>query len=122
MDRKSYQRKLDSRLLHAWAKMCVLYPELEKHNMPDIRIDARIKVALAYYYLDDNTIRVSWYWAQKDSAHVILREVVAHEVAHHVDHLLNGHESTKINDGHGPNWQKVMLEYGIPAKVRYAIG
>lgn len=121
MDRKTYTERVNARLPWVWARMCLIRPELEAHQMPRIIVDARIKNALAFYYNEEKIIRISWYWAQKDKKGVILSEVIAHEVAHHVDEVLHGIESTEINDGHGPNWQQIMLDYGLRPLTHYVI-
>jgi predicted SprT family Zn-dependent metalloprotease len=121
MDRNHYQAKLESRLLRLWAKACNIWPELEGHEMPAITIDARIRRAIAYYYPERHEIRISWYWAQCDKNHVILREIVAHETAHHIDEVLNGEKSSTINEGHGPQWQKIMVQLGLNPLTHYSI-
>lgn len=119
MTRTEYNRKLQSRLLQVWAKFCVQHPTLESYAVPVVKIDGRVKRGIAYFYPTTNIIRVSWFWAQRDRNQVILREVVAHEVAHYVDELLYGLDATEIDDGHGPTWRDLMVQYGLKPNTHY---
>lgn len=98
-----------------WDTLCEMYPRLVRFNEPRIVINGRLWRVAGYCDQPANTIELGAKFFNSNSANYnyMLRVILPHEIIHQADWNLFG-ESEKIC-GHGKNWQKIMLEYGLPA-------
>ena len=96
-------------VLAAWEKLIKLRPALKTHYIPNIMFDMRLTKAAGYCYYTMNVIRLSpFYYTQnrKEFEEVI----IPHELIHQAIYNLHG----DTDDDHGPLWQALMVEFGLP--------
>ncbi len=120
---KTQQIELDEIALVIWGEFVTLYPTLELFKCPIIRLDGRLKAALAYSYYGTGIIRLkrSSYNAFKP---VFVSDIIPHEIAHQVDFMLHGEPPDAdfaIDGGHRPTWISIMERYGIQPNLEYDI-
>ena len=112
MNREKLLKQLEAETAKIWRRMGEKFPECLAHNPPRIRLDGRYRKVLGFCDSENNTITLALYFFAKNHD-TMLREVLPHEIAHQVDYHITGWTEYDIDEGHGPNWQKIMLEYGL---------
>jgi predicted SprT family Zn-dependent metalloprotease len=96
-----------------WANLCELRPALVRFDPPKIIINARLWRTAGRCFQTTRTIDLGlkFFFYSKQYAKTMRDVIIPHEIIHQADFDLYG-ESEKIC-GHGENWQKLMLEYGL---------
>lgn len=105
-----------------WARMLRLWPTLAHHPMPALQINTRTFRTAGCCEGDALFIELSLK-LYNGNQRVMLLEILAHELIHAADRLLNGcwyTESTK-RQTHGPIWKAMMQAYGLPAKTYHTL-
>lgn len=99
-----------------WQKFVLLYPELQYFEMPEIKLNGRLKVTAGLCFQQSNRIEfgINFWLHSQEYLTIMSHEIVPHELAHQVDFNLYGESEKKC--GHGKNWQKIMLNYGLAPK------
>jgi predicted SprT family Zn-dependent metalloprotease len=96
-----------------WERYCKIYPTLNRRVRPYIVPNNRYTVTAATCEVAENTIHWGMKFMTPKNQDYMLRIVLPHEMAHQIDYILHG--TPKNNRWHGPQWQAIMLNYGIPA-------
>ena len=115
MDRNKLQTLLDRRADAVWAVLCELRPRLVRYNPPKIKINGRLYRTAGRCFQDTRIVDVGYRfftYSQRYSS-IMLNIIVPHELIHQADFDLYG--DSELTCGHGKNWCKLMLEYGLPA-------
>lgn len=114
MDRIKETAKLQAHARAAWNNFIEIYPRLVKFDCPRITLNGRFSKAAGMCYMEDNHIALSLKYYIFNQKHIIT-DTLVHELAHQVDYNLHGLKDMKALQGHGPKWQKIMNDYGLPA-------
>jgi predicted SprT family Zn-dependent metalloprotease len=120
MDRKELTLDLERRTARIWGELCELRPRLVRFDQPKIILDSRFWRVAGQCHQDQNKIRIALNFFRFVEFRATMRAVILpHEIIHQADYNLYG-ESEKIC-GHGENWQKLMVEYGLPANKYHSM-
>ncbi len=95
-----------------WGDFCELYPSLVRYNPPEIKLCGRIWRTGGYCNFLANKVTLGYKFFAKYNNYMRC-VILPHELAHQIDYNLNG--EMKPKDFHGPKWQKIMNDYGLPA-------
>ena len=95
-----------------WLRLQKLYPVLKAHGRPVVRFDARYTKCLGFCDSEAGIITLAYKYFPKNRD-TMLNEVLPHELAHFADYCMIGWKEYEFSEGHGPNWQKIMLSLGL---------
>jgi predicted SprT family Zn-dependent metalloprotease len=114
MDKTKLQTQLDRRADQIWNELCELRPRLVRFNPPKIKINGRLWRTAGRCFQETRKVDVGYKFFEHSREYgiIMLATILPHELIHQADFDLYG-ESEK-NCGHGKNWRKLMLEYGLP--------
>ena len=113
MDRKQLQTLLERETATIWDSLCEMYPKLCKFNPPVIRLCARLYRTAGMCHQEDRIVQIGYKFFLHSAEYrkQMFTVILPHEIIHQADYDLFG-ESEK-NHGHGVNWQKIMVQYGL---------
>lgn len=111
MDRIKETAKYQAHAASVWDTFIEIYPRLVKFDCPKIILCGRLSRSggLCFYTLNKIKVSLKYYLF---FGHGPLMDVIIHELAHQVDYNLNGPDNMKAENGHGINWQNIMIKYG----------
>ena len=100
-----------------WARMCKIWPALQRHPMPALVINTRTSRTAGCCENDASAVELSLklFQFQENKKKMVL-ETLAHELIHAADRLMYrcwDAPATK-RQAHGPLWKSMMQEYGLP--------
>ena len=115
MNRKQLQKIVEKESAMVWDSLCEMYPKLCKFNPPVIVLCARLWRSAGMCHQDDRIVKLGYKFFLHSSEYrkQMFSIILPHELIHQADFDLFG-KSEKIC-GHGENWQKIMVEYGLKA-------
>ena len=116
MNRDQEIKKLQAYAETVWAECAEIFPALVKFDCPQIVFNARYTrtAGMSFYTLNKIDISLKYYIFHKK--HVIT-EILVHELAHQITYNIYGDKAMKAENGHGWEWQSVMVKLGkIPAR------
>lgn len=113
MDKKALLKHLRLETVMIWDSLCEIYTPLVHYNEPKIELNPYYWRCAGACFQDDNTIQMGYKFFKANTTyfHTMIDVILPHEIIHQADYNLFG-ESEK-NCGHGVNWQKIMVEYGL---------
>jgi predicted SprT family Zn-dependent metalloprotease len=113
MERKTLEKLLIAETAIIWDSLCEMYPKLCKFNPPVIRLCGRLWRTAGMCHQEDRIVQIGYKFFLHSAEYrkQMFSQILPHEIIHQADFDLFG-ESEKIC-GHGENWQKIMLEYGL---------
>ena len=116
MDKKTLTEILNREAVMIWDSLCEMYPNLAKFDCPKISLNGRFWRTAGPCHQEQNLIELGTKFFQTaKNRDTMLNVILPHEIIHQADYNLFG-DSEKIC-GHGENWQKIMIQYGLePAK------
>ena len=114
MDRQKILTAANRQTDRVWGTLCELRPRLVRYNPPKIVLNGRLWRTAGRCFQDTRTVDlgVKFFEHSRSYGIIMLTVIVPHELIHQADFDLYG-ESEKTC-GHGKNWRKLMLEYGLP--------
>ena len=95
-----------------WLRLQKLFPVLKAYWRPVIRFDARYSKFLGFCDSEAGIITLAYKYFPKNRD-TMLNEVLQHELAHFADYCMIGWKEYEFSEGHGPNWQKIMVSLGL---------
>lgn len=95
-----------------WESYCEIYPQLIRVDRPVIIPNNRFTRTAACCEVERNVIHWGMKFMTQHTAQM-LAVIMPHEMAHQIDYILHG--LPKNNRWHGKTWQKIMVNYGLPA-------
>lgn len=115
MDKKALLNHLKRETAMIWDSLCESYSPLVHYNEPKIVLNPYYWRCAGMCFQDQNVITMGYkfFTANKRCFNTMMDVILPHEIIHQADWNLYG-ESDKIC-GHGANWSKMMVEYGLPA-------
>jgi predicted SprT family Zn-dependent metalloprotease len=115
MPTKTLQTLLTVETVKVWEVLCEINPALVRFNEPTIKLNGRLWRTAGQCHQESNIIELgSKFFNHSAEYNAYMVEVILpHEIIHQADWNLYGPSELKC--GHGVNWVKMMLEYGLPA-------
>jgi len=89
-----------------------IYPQLARYNPPKIVLSNRLTVCAGYNIQEENLVHLANKFFYNNSLEMFA-VILPHEIIHQIDYNLFG--TSELRCGHGIQWQKLMLQYGLPA-------
>ena len=112
MDKKPLLKLICREAVIVWDDLCVLHPRLAQFPMPDIYLNNRFTRTAGVCYQEENYIELaSKFFKSKKNFEYMIDVILPHELIHQADYNLFG--DSEKSCGHGKNWCKLMLEYGL---------
>jgi predicted SprT family Zn-dependent metalloprotease len=111
-------KTLDNFVDTMWGEFAEIYPALVRFNPPTIILNNRFTRTAGQCHQTDNYIQLANKFFIRNEA-AMLSVILPHELAHQVDYNLFGDSEKKC--GHGVNWEKIMLQYGLPANKYHSL-
>ena len=113
MDRTKLEKLIVAETAIIWDALCEMYPKLCKFNPPTIRLCGRLWRTAGMCHQETRTIQIGYKFFLHSAEYrkQMFTVILPHEIIHQADFDLFG-ESEKIC-GHGKNWQKIMVQYGL---------
>ena len=113
MERKTLEKLLIAETAIIWDSLCEIYPKLCHFNPPTIKIDARLWRTAGMCHQDDRLVRLGYkFFLHSDNyCKQMVSQILPHEIIHQADFDLFG--ESELNCGHGENWRKIMVKYGL---------
>lgn len=114
MDRQKILNATNRQADRVWGTLCELRPRLVRYNPPKIVLNGRLWRTAGRCFQDTRTVDlgVKFFEHSRSYGIIMLTVIVPHELIHQADFDLYGESELKC--GHGKNWRKLMLEYGLP--------
>jgi predicted SprT family Zn-dependent metalloprotease len=115
MDKKILQKLLIAETAIIWDSLCEMYPKLCKFNPPEINLCGRLWRTAGMCFQESRTITLGSKFFNHSELYnkQMFSVILPHEIIHQADYDLFGNCEKKC--GHGKKWQKIMVEYGLPA-------
>ena len=113
MDRKKLENLLIAETATVWDSLCEMYPKLCKFNPPVINLSARLYRTAGMCHQDDRIVKLGYkfFLHSEQYCKQMFSTILPHEIIHQADFDLFG--QSEKNCGHGKNWVKIMLQYGL---------
>lgn len=104
--------ELNARARAVWDILCELRPRLRKFPTPKIKLSRRYWKTAGQCAQDDRVVTLGEkFLGHPDHRAKMLQVILPHELIHQADFDLYG--DSEKNCGHGKNWAKLMVEYGL---------
>ena len=115
MDKKALLKLIERESVMIWDSLCEIYTPLVHYNEPKIELNPYTWRTAGCCIQTENQIQMGYkfFKAKTEYFNYMMDVILPHEIIHQADYNLFG-ESEKIC-GHGVNWQKIMVEYGLKA-------
>ena len=115
MDTKNLQQIAVAHARSTWA---ILERTHGKMVFPAFEFSNRYTKTAGACFMTENRIVIGTKFLQQFLPQMIAT-IIPHELCHQVDFNKNG--IPKNNRWHGPSWQKIMLQYGLPADTYHTL-
>lgn len=102
------QTELEEIVFGIWNEFKAVYPALESFPIPKAIFNYRLKTTAGQNSSEINQIEINPKMYMGNRRYFI-KSIIPHEIAHQVVCNLYGN----VGDFHGPEWQIVMIDYGI---------
>lgn len=114
-------KRLTARTAHVWAMLCEIRPALVKFDPPSVRLNNRLWRVAGMNYQETNIIDIGtkFFIYSADFHAEMFNVILPHEIIHQADYNLYG--DSELNCGHGAQWCKLMLDYGLPANKYHSL-
>lgn len=98
-----------------WDSLCETYPTLVAYDPPKFKLNPYTWRTAGMCFQDLNVVELGYKFFKSNTKNFdyMMQVILPHELIHQADFNLHG-ESEK-SCGHGVNWQRMMLQYGLPA-------
>lgn len=119
MDTKTLQ--IERRTARIWGELCELRPGLVRFNEPKIIINNRFWRTAGQCHQEKNVIELGskFFRFSRSTRLTMLTVILPHEIIHQADFNLYG--ASEKSCGHGTQWAKLMVEYGLAANPYHSM-
>jgi predicted SprT family Zn-dependent metalloprotease len=116
------QQTVQAVCLTVWAALQAQHTALRRSPLPEIAINARLKSSAGRCFPSLNLVEFGpdFLMHSTEYTQLMFRVIIPHELIHQADYNLYG-ESEFVH-GHGKNWTRLMLQYGLPADRYHPMG
>jgi predicted SprT family Zn-dependent metalloprotease len=113
MDKKALLTHLQRETVMIWDTLCEIYTPLVHYNEPKVELNPYLWRCAGQCFQPENRIQMGYkfFKANTNYFNTMMDVILPHEIIHQADYNLFGESEKKC--GHGENWQKIMLEYGL---------
>jgi len=121
MDKKTLQNILQRHTVMIWDTLCEMYTPLVHNNEPKIELNNRMWRTAGMCFQPENRIQLAtkFFLAKTEYYNHMLNVILPHEIIHQADFNLYG--NSEKNCGHGKNWVKIMVEYGLAPEIYHSM-
>jgi predicted SprT family Zn-dependent metalloprotease len=121
MDKKTLQNILQRHTVMIWDTLCEMYTPLVHNNEPKIELNNRMWRTAGMCFQPENRIQLAtkFFLAKTEYYNHMLNVILPHEIIHQADFNLYG--NSEKNCGHGKNWVKIMVEYGLTPEIYHSM-
>ena len=121
MDKKSLLTHIQRETVMIWDTLCEMYTPLVHYNEPKIELNPYFWRCAGACFQEENRIQMGYkfFKAKTEYFNHMMDVILPHEIIHQADYNLFG--ISEKNCGHGANWQKIMLEYGLDANPHHTM-
>jgi len=121
MDKKALLTHLHRETVMIWDSLCEIYTPLVHYNEPKLELNPYIWRCAGMCFQKENRIQMGYKFFKWNTEYfnIMMDVILPHEIIHQADYNLFG-DSEKIC-GHGENWQKIMLEYGLEPNPHHSM-
>lgn len=114
MDKKIILKLVQRESAMVWDTLCEIYPTLVFIDPPKLKLNPYFWRTAGCCHQETGIVELGFKFFQKrDNLATMIDVILPHEIIHYADWVLYGESDKKC--GHGTGWQKIMLEYGLPA-------
>ena len=98
-----------------WDSLCEIYTPLVRFDVPKFKLNPYAWRTAGMCFQEQNLIELSYKFFKSNTKNFdyMMQVILPHEIIHQADFNLYGESEKKC--GHGANWCKMMVEYGLPA-------
>lgn len=98
-----------------WDVLCELRPQLVKYDCPLVKLNGRLWRSAGRCYQETLVVELGTKFLihSQQYHNTMLQVILPHELIHAADYALYGESEAKC--GHGKEWNRLMLDYGLPA-------
>jgi predicted SprT family Zn-dependent metalloprotease len=113
MDTKQITARLESKTDSVWQELCLMYPKLVRAKPPTVKLNGRFWRTAGRCFQETGIIELGSKFLLHSAQHraTMYSVILPHEIIHYADFVLFGESEKKC--GHGVNWQKIMVQYGL---------
>jgi predicted SprT family Zn-dependent metalloprotease len=120
MDKKTLQQMLNREAVMIWDSLCEMYPRLTKFDCPQIALNGRLWRTAGRCHQETNFIELGTkFFASPKNRDTMVNVILPHEIIHQADYNLFG--DSEKNCGHGVQWQKIMIQYGLEPEPHHTM-
>lgn len=121
MDRNKLLTVVNKQRDRVWSQLCEIRPRLIRFDPPVIKLNGRFWRTAGCCFQETRTIElgVKFFEHSRKYGIIMLTVIVPHEIIHQADYDLYGESEKKC--GHGKNWRKLMIEYGLPDNPHHSM-
>ena len=115
MDKAKLLTLLERETVIIWDSLCETYPTLVAYDPPKLKLNPYTWRTAGMCFQDLNLVELGYKFFKSNTKNFdyMMQVILPHEIIHQADFNLHG-ESEK-SCGHGAQWCKMMLQYGLPA-------
>ena len=98
-----------------WDSLCETYPTLVAYDPPKFKLNPYTWRTAGMCFQDLNLVELGYKFFKSNTKNFdyMMQVILPHEIIHQADFNLHGESEKKC--GHGAQWCKMMLQYGLPA-------
>jgi hypothetical protein len=121
MDKKTLLTLLQRQTVTIWDTLCEIYTPLVHTNEPKVELNGRFWRTAGICYQEQNRIQLAtkFFFHKTQYYNHMMNVILPHEVIHQADFNLYG--LSEKNCGHGENWCKIMVEYGLKPDIFHSM-
>lgn len=114
MDKNQLLKLINREAIMVWDSLCEIHPRLAHFDLPQISLNPYTWKMAGSCLQEHNRVELGFKFFKSSRANfnTMIDVILPHELIHQADYNLFG-ESDKPC-GHGTNWRKLMLDYGLP--------
>ena len=113
MDKKKLLTLIERESVMIWDTLCEIYPALVCYDVPKVELNPYNWRTAGLCFQEENRIQLAYkfFKAGNKTFNTMIDVILPHEIIHQADWNLFGESEKKC--GHGENWQKIMIQYGL---------
>ena len=120
MNREFLTHVLQKEAAVIWDSLIELRPTLVRYDPPKIRICGRLWSKAGYCEQEPRVITLGYkFFRTNKNSLTMFNVILPHEIIHQADFDLYGDSEKPC--GHGKQWAKLMLEYGLKADTHHSM-
>ena len=113
MDKKKLLTLIEREAVMIWDTLCEIHPTLVAYDVPKFELNPYTWRTAGMCFQEENRIQLGYKFFKNGTKYFnyMIDVILPHEIIHQADWNLYGESEKKC--GHGVNWRKLMLEYGL---------